>query len=807
MSRQPRQTVISRPHLVGWLKDSGRKVILAAPSGYGKTTLLVQLREELSRKGLDVALLDARDRYRHKDLEADVLLVDSINPNDFSLTCKQMDQWAAAKDGRRVFAATNSLPSGQPCEWDLIGEDELKFNEEEVSRLTQALSSHTASFPSEDPSADADPPNATLSAEQLLEKTDGWPLAVRMLILGESEMETARGLYQSIPPGRPRVMAALLARVDRVRPALLPLSMGVPESAATGALDELVDLGVAQVETEPRGAAYSLRAAVKPIFRGLSQVSPSVLEETRRVHALFEAAEHPLRSLETLLDVGDLASAETLVGRHFDHLRTQGPDTLAALRNRSLGELEEHPLLTMLRLVLERTQEEMPIATVERMARELQTRLLEDHAQYDLTRRAMLLGAQIAVDRMLGLWDSALALSHQAMDIFGDPKGQTDEELGELPPLLYTVIGLTGILGADYALAQEASNRGFRLASAQDNRLEKVQALALSALSSVLLGDVHEAIPYLERFEDLGGYEDLDSVEYNWVNELLARALVAFHTGKPDEGEKALQPVVPLMYRMEQWPIVAVVEAALARLIHGPYAAYRLLTVRLAQQPKSRPMPPIWQAQLHTQLAMQAVHLGRYSEAKKILEQLAFDLDLTEGTMLSHELAHAQLDLYSGQYQRVLDRLNALKKPETRSRRRAEFALLEALARYRLGDVSAIGPAFARVQTRDDRSSILSRFPHDLLTEAAERTGTQKYMEELDQVPEHVRSYQQAPLSEAEQRVLRLLAQGLTTAQAAEQLYVSVNTVKAHRRSIYRKLSATNREEAIVAARKRGLLT
>lgn len=72
----------------------------------------------------------------------------------------------------------------------------------------------------------------------------------------------------------------------------------------------------------------------------------------------------------------------------------------------------------MLRLVLERAQEEMPIAAVEGFARDLQARLLEGPADHGSTDQLTLMATQITVGRMLGMWDSALALSHKAMNMF-----------------------------------------------------------------------------------------------------------------------------------------------------------------------------------------------------------------------------------------------------------------------------------------------------------------------------------------------------------------------------------------------------
>jgi DNA-binding NarL/FixJ family response regulator len=54
--------------------------------------------------------------------------------------------------------------------------------------------------------------------------------------------------------------------------------------------------------------------------------------------------------------------------------------------------------------------------------------------------------------------------------------------------------------------------------------------------------------------------------------------------------------------------------------------------------------------------------------------------------------------------------------------------------------------------------------------------------------------------------VLRLVAVGLSDAEAAERLVVSVRTVNAHLRSIYRKLGVSSRAAAGRFAQTNGLL-
>ena len=61
-------------------------------------------------------------------------------------------------------------------------------------------------------------------------------------------------------------------------------------------------------------------------------------------------------------------------------------------------------------------------------------------------------------------------------------------------------------------------------------------------------------------------------------------------------------------------------------------------------------------------------------------------------------------------------------------------------------------------------------------------------------------------LTERELVVLRLLATTLSQREIAQELYLSVNTVRTHVQGVYRKLGVASREEAVAAARDHGLL-
>ena len=62
------------------------------------------------------------------------------------------------------------------------------------------------------------------------------------------------------------------------------------------------------------------------------------------------------------------------------------------------------------------------------------------------------------------------------------------------------------------------------------------------------------------------------------------------------------------------------------------------------------------------------------------------------------------------------------------------------------------------------------------------------------------------PLTEREREVLRHVSEMLNTAEVASEMYISVNTVKTHLKSIYRKLAATHRREAVRRAQQLELI-
>lgn len=63
-----------------------------------------------------------------------------------------------------------------------------------------------------------------------------------------------------------------------------------------------------------------------------------------------------------------------------------------------------------------------------------------------------------------------------------------------------------------------------------------------------------------------------------------------------------------------------------------------------------------------------------------------------------------------------------------------------------------------------------------------------------------------AGLSEREEQVLALIAQGLTNQEIADRVFVSINSVKTYIRSAYRKIGVTSRSQAVAWGLRNGII-
>jgi LuxR family transcriptional regulator, maltose regulon positive regulatory protein len=152
---------------------------------------------------------------------------------------------------------------------------------------------------------------------------------------------------------------------------------------------------------------------------------------------------------------------------------------------------------------------------------------------------------------------------------------------------------------------------------------------------------------------------------------------------------------------------------------------------------------------------------------------------------------------------------------------RLETLLLDAVARQRLGDpdraATSVEQALQVAEPEGYRQVFwnLGEEVHALLLRQRERGTAQPQLltDLLDRTAVDTPSTTLPPpvalvasLTDREQIVLGFLDSDLTTRQIAEELHVSINTVKSQVRSIYQKLDASRRSDAVRRARHLRLL-
>ena len=206
------------------------------------------------------------------------------------------------------------------------------------------------------------------------------------------------------------------------------------------------------------------------------------------------------------------------------------------------------------------------------------------------------------------------------------------------------------------------------------------------------------------------------------------------------------------------------------------------------------------------------LHLGEPKRATELLQAIE---PLADHISCPGSL-RASIRFTSGDFAGCLEALLdcAAMGDQHSERTAADFLLLTAAANYELGDAVAADVAFDQALYLGSQTGIRVPFlvmPRitmlRMLNRAADRyqpVAVDRLLDEL-RVGSATSGEPTEPLSDRELEIARLLFQDKTSGQIAAELFISVNTVKTHVRSIYRKLSATSRKEAVKRVHELGL--
>lgn len=183
-----------------------------------------------------------------------------------------------------------------------------------------------------------------------------------------------------------------------------------------------------------------------------------------------------------------------------------------------------------------------------------------------------------------------------------------------------------------------------------------------------------------------------------------------------------------------------------------------------------------------------------FGKAQAITSYLAGHLDLTSAAGLANRVI--ELSLLEAQAWRV-------EGEEQRARSALERALAAAQPEgyVRIFDQ---GPTMTRLLVEETRRGIFKEYIERILAAIGVPEALSPEQESL--VGRSAQTFYGENLSERELEVLRLMARGASNHEIAEQLVITVGTVKSHINHILVKMESHNRTEAVARARGLGLI-
>lgn len=270
------------------------------------------------------------------------------------------------------------------------------------------------------------------------------------------------------------------------------------------------------------------------------------------------------------------------------------------------------------------------------------------------------------------------------------------------------------------------------------------------------------------------------------VDGYLKLALVFDARGDEKEGRKALGLAAETAVQLHSLPVLAQIALHQARheLTWGNSAAADIWARQYATQrhTKTTNLTPLLAQTADLLLARIWLEQGHTAEALELLQEIIDPLEATGRIRLIAEANILQALAWAAQKEWAAARqafINAL-----------TLAKQEGYIRLFVENGQAIVPLLTQV--RHLFPEYISQLLRTISPTPATAVATPQLLD---------------PLTEREQEILNLIAQGHTNRQIASALFISVGTVKGHVNHIFGKLDVKNRTQALVQARQLDLLT
>jgi LuxR family maltose regulon positive regulatory protein len=394
--------------------------------------------------------------------------------------------------------------------------------------------------------------------------------------------------------------------------------------------------------------------------------------------------------------------------------------------------------------------------------------------------------------------------------------GCTDAAGDVVRTLATLVAGSARLYDGDIEAAEPLLIRGLDLAEQYGMAQSQIAALRQLAMLNMVRATLNAAEQYANRTLDLA-YRHLigRSADTFWAELVLAEvcyqqdriAAAAYHLDRA-LGAGSLAETTPA-------GVVAMVRARIGATTGTPRAALARLTEARRQLTLVAPLPALARSVVLAEAQLRLA-CGEVRTAHRLLEEYSLDNPLPAWSAV----IRGRLLLIEGRSAEASTVLRPfLEVPQPSRLWQIEANLLYAQACVALADRAGAGRCLDRALSIADAEGIRRPFTelgsiawemlsHYVPSDSGHRNLAERIASDLSTpVAPAVRPASlNEPLTSRELTVLRYLQSMMSTAEIAEVLYLSVNTVKTHLKSIYRKLGTGRRRDAVERARELQLL-
>jgi len=664
--------------------------------------------------------------------------------------------------------------------------------------------------------------------ERLVDRTEGWPAGLRLVALHLSGQDDVAAAVAAFSGDDHSVAGYLITEVlDRQSPELIAFLEKISvvdlvcadlADALTGRQDGaamLAELAVSHLFVEALGKPgrwYRLHRLIADIVRTRPSRRSARRDLHRRAAEWFRRNGMPLEAIGSAVAgelwplAADLAGAHTLAlvmrGRshELDRVLTEIPRMVlgvhAELAASLAGARVSHGSDVEVAALLDGSAAAADALSRRRAAR---VRVLRDLSAGGLTRRAGDWASMVAVFQRVPVEAGALA----ALDMVGAEM---------VPVFVNSNLGAAAYWAGDLVAAERHLAAATKV-ELDDHVPTRVNAMAYHALLRCARGELDPAEAAARRVITSASAAGLVKAP-QVAGAYLTMATVALDRGVAQDADDWLGRVAEVE-AMAPEPHVQVAAAgllALRREAAGERAAAlaALRTAGAVDRGRLAPGLREWCTLVEAELLARS---GESGTARRLVKQLP--ATRTE----AGRIALARLHLLIGDVP-VAAAIRSASATAGHVRARVEGAVLDALLAIATGEeqraldriedaLAAAAPWSLRrpflaeaahlravLEKRIERGTVAPAFARDLLERMSAPSAAhgEAQRARID------------PLTERERTVLRYLAGSLTNAEIANELYVSVATIKTHERSLYKKLRVSGRRDAVRRARHLQLL-